>query len=130
MADTIINEYIVRYREIYKKNRPVTSPALKQEIYFNSEGFNHLLFKNGKKRTDKTIMNRLPLIPLAVPVIKNCKETAEVRSRKEKIKGNAVSVKYYALEANVGKSNTRVRVIIRKIGQKGNYNFHSIMKYN
>jgi hypothetical protein len=130
MTEIIINDFIDKYRELYKKNRPLLSPALKQEIHFNSEGFNHLLFKGGKKRTDKAIINRLPLVPLAIPVIKNCKKTLEIRSRKETIKGKDVSVKYYSLEANVGKSSTRVRVVIRKIGKNGNYNFFSIMKYN
>jgi hypothetical protein len=130
MSQLIINDFIAKYRELYKKNRPVFSPALKTEIHFNSEGFSHLLFKGGKKRTDKVIINRLPLIPLAVPVIKICKQTIEVRSRKETIKSQTVAVKYYSLEANVGKSSTRVRVVIRKVGRKGNYNFFSIMKYN
>lgn len=130
MTEIIINDFVDKYREIYKKNRAVLSPALKQEIHFNSEGFNHLLFKGGKKRTDRVVANRLPLIPLAIPVIKNCKKTLEIRSRQETIKGQAVNVKYYSLEANVGKSSTRVRVVIRKIGKNGNYNFFSIMKYN
>jgi hypothetical protein len=130
MTEIIINDFIAKYRELYKKQRPVISPALKQEIKFNAEGFNHLLFKGGKKRADKAVINRLPLVPLAVPVIKTCRKTLEIRSRRQTIKGKTVSVKYYSLEANVGKSSTRVRVVIRKVGRAGNYNFYSIMKYN
>ena len=120
------------YRKIqgYKTFRPVYCAALKTRVNFNSEGFNHLIFKGGKKRTDRVIVNRLPILLLAVPVIKKCSKTIETRVREETIKGKLVKTTYYALEANVGKSNTRVRVVVRRIGTGGGYNFFSIMKYN
>jgi len=127
-----INVFIAKYRTEHKTFNPAYSPALKGKINFNSDGFSHLIFKGGKKRTGKIVMNRLPLLPLTVPVIKNCPKVLEKRVREEKIKGieGEVKVTYYSLEAIVGKSSTRVRVVIRKVGTNGNLNFFSIMKFN
>jgi hypothetical protein len=130
MTEVEIKGFIEKYRAIYKTFSPVYSPALGAKVNFNSEGFNHLTFKSGKKRTDNIVINRLPILLLAAPVIKNCPKTIETRTRKENIKGKPTKTTYYALEANVGKSSTRVRVVVRRIGVGGAYNFFSIMKYN
>ena len=92
-------------------------------------GFKHLIFIGKHRRENKAIMNRLVLIPLIVPVIRNCDEEIEIRVRRETIDGKRVRVTYYALEALVGKSNARVRVVTRKVGEKGSHFFQSIMKY-
>lgn len=88
-----------------------------------------MLFSGGKRRKDKDIINRLPLLHLAIPVIKSCTSVKETRESEEIINGKKVTVSYFALESYVGRSNTRVRVVIRKVGKKGNYNFYSIMRY-
>ena len=105
-----INTFIENWRVFYSNLEPTLSPALNTQISFNSQGFNHLLFKKKVKRTDKVIFNRLPLLPLIVPVIKNCSEIKEVRTRKENIKGKEKEVSFFSLEANVGRGSPRVRV--------------------
>jgi hypothetical protein len=45
------------------------------------------------------------------------------------IDGKKVQVTYHALEARVGKDGVRVRVVTRKVGDKGRHYFQSIMKY-
>ena len=92
-------------------------------------GFKHLIFKGKHRRETKAIFNRLVLVPLIAPVIHNCEEEVEIRLRREMIDGKKVKVTYYALEAHVGKDSVRVRVVTRKVGQKGKHYFQSIMKY-
>jgi len=122
-------EFVEKYRDSYKRIVPVESPAIKNKIYFNMYGFKHLVFKGKHRRESKAILNRLVLVPLIVPVIRNCDEALEIRIRKEIIDGKKVTVTYHALESHVGKDSVRVRVITRKVGKKGRHYFHSVMKY-
>ena len=125
-----IGEIIDRYKITYQKFKPTFSAALNDKVFFNMAGFKHLVFKNKHRRTNKVIYSRMVLIPLIRPVIRKCKHETETRVRNEIIDGKEVKVTYKALEAKVGKSATRVRVVVKKVGQKGNYYFQSIMKYN
>jgi hypothetical protein len=125
-----ISEVIAKYRALYAKISPVKSPAIGDKVYFNIRGFKHLIFKGKHRRDNATIYNRLVLIPLIVPVIKNCEEEVEIRIRREIISGQKVRVTYYALEARVGNNAARVRVVTRKLGERGQHYFQSIMKYN
>ena len=92
-------------------------------------GFKHLIFKGKHRRETKTVVNRLVLVPLIFPVINNCEEEIEIRIRREIIDGKKIKVTYFALESYVGKDNTRVRVITRRVGKDGKHYFQSIMKY-
>ena len=125
-----IQEIISKYKTIYKRIKPVSSPAIGDEVHFNMPGFKHLIFKGKHRRDNKTIYNRLVLVPLIKPVIENCDEETEVRVRRELIDGKKTKVTYYALEARVGKSEVRVRVVTRKIGENGKHYFQSVMKFN
>lgn len=122
-------ELIAKYRSEYKKLRPIASSAIGEKVHFNMPGFKHLIFKGKHRRETAIITNRLVLIPLIAPVIRNCTEEVEIRIRKETIDGKKVRVTYYALEAHVGKNSVRVRVVTRKVGDKGKHYFQSIMKY-
>lgn len=122
-------ELIERYRSEYIKLRPINSRAIGDAVYFNMYGFKHLIFKGKHRRETNAILNRLVLVPLIAPVIRNCQEEVEIRVRREVIDGKKVKVTYYALEAHVGKNSVRVRVVTRKVGDKGKHYFQSIMKY-
>ena len=124
-----ISEIIKKYRTEYARLRPVFSRAIGDKVYFNMFGFKHLIFKGSHRRKNKNILNRLILIPLIVPVIKNCEREVEIRQRYEIVKGKEVRATYYTLEAKVGQDAARVRVVTRKIGEKGHHYFQSIMKY-
>lgn len=124
-----MKEIIEKYRGEYKKLSPTYSRAIGDKIHFNMFGFKHLIFKGNRRRDNRTIMNRLVLIPLILPVIHNCDEEVEIRVRRETIDSKRVRVTYYALEARVGKSSARVRVVTRKVGEKGRHYFQSVMKY-
>ena len=122
-------DLIAKYRGEYKKLKPTHSKAIGEKVYFNMPGFKHLIFKGKHRRESAAIFNRLVLIPLIAPVIYNCTEEVEIRIRNEVIDGKKVKVTYYALEAHVGKDSVRVRVVTRKVGEKGKHHFQSIMKY-
>lgn len=121
---------IAKYQTVYQNITPVFSPAIGDRVYFNQRGFKHLIFKGKHRRDNKTIHDRLVLIPLIVPVIKQCEEEVEIRIRRENIAGDRIKVIYYALEAHVGNDKSRIRVVTRKIGKKGKHYFQSVMKYN
>ena len=130
MSDRIsTGELIAKYRAIYQTLKPIRSKAIGGTVYFNMPGFKHLIFKGKHRRETAAIYNRLVLVPLIAPVIHNCDEISETRIRKEMIDGKKVQVTYYALEAHVGKDSVRVRVVTRKVGDKGQNYFQSIMKY-
>ncbi len=109
--------------------RPIESKAIGAKVHFNMPGFKHLVFKGQHRRETAAIFNRLVLVPLIAPVIHNCDEVLETRIRKEVIDGKKIEVTYHALEARVGKDSVRVRVVTRKVGDKGQHYFQSIMKY-
>lgn len=122
-------DMVAKYRAEYVNLKPIYSKAIGDEVHFNMFGFKHLIFKDKHRRGTKVIFNRLTLVPLIAPVINNCDEEVEIRIRREVINGKKVKVTYYALEAHVGKNSVRVRVITRKVGEKGKHYFQSIMKY-
>jgi len=124
-----ISDIIKKYRTVYNSLRPVNSKAIGDRVYFNMFGFKHLIFKGKHRRQNKAIFDRLILIPLIVPVIKNCERETEMRQRYEMVKGKEVKATYYALEAKVGKDAARVKVVTRKVGTRGRHYFQSIMKY-
>jgi hypothetical protein len=109
---------------------PVFCSCLNRNINFTSDGFMHLIKKgDGKPRTIQEIKYKTKPIPLIVPVIKNATDASyEKRLVRKNSKKNApiVLAEYWGLEANVGKSNVSVRVIIRRVGD-GQAHFWSVM---
>lgn len=124
-----IKKYINRYRKIYKTLKPTYCPALKAQINFTSEGFNHLIFKNGHRRSNKQIKNRLPLISLIIPTLKKCKSSSKVQVMDETYKSRLITVMYFELAHIVGKKRpVKIKIIIKKRGSLGNLFFLSAMK--
>lgn len=70
------------------------------------------------------------LVPLIRPVIRKSLEVTETRIRTELLKSKETKATYKAIEARVGRKSTRVRVVVKKIGENGKYYFQSVMKYN
>ena len=83
-------------QKFYNEIRTVQSPALNENIYFNSEGFNHIVFKKSRSEREKSSqMLRFKLLPLAKKLIElsttyqEFEETLkefEVKSYKKRIK--------------------------------------------
>lgn len=129
-SEITMNTIIKKYKNSYQKFTPVYSSAIGDDVYFNMSGFKHLIYKNNRRRPNSIIYSRLVLIPLIKPVIHACEETTETRTGVEDVKGEPLKVEYRALEARVGKSSARVRVVVKKIGKNGKYYFQSVMKIN
>jgi hypothetical protein len=71
-------------------------------------------------------MYRLGILPLAIPVIKRATKIYKYNSP-EYLNTYEKYVEFWALREKVGKQNTTITVILRRIGT-GNITFHSIMK--
>ena len=122
-------EYVAKFRKKYKALRPIYSKALKGTIFFTSEGFNHLLFKNGHRRPIKVIRSRLPLINLIPPVLIHSETVGKIRIQEERYKGRKVSATYFEFKKIVGaKRPTKIKVVIKKRGSLGKLQFLSVMK--
>lgn len=112
-------------RTWYKNIGKVYCPVLKEEVIFNSKGFHHLIYPNGKMRPIKEQMYKLGILPLAIPVIKNAKKV----SKYEKcfVKELGKEAEFWTLKEEAGVWCNLITVILRKVGT-GNITFLSIMK--
>lgn len=111
----------------YKAVRKVFCPILSEDIIFNSKGFHHLLFDGlGHARSRKERMYRLGLLPLIIPVLKSCVGVHEYTPPTYS-KTHNKNVEYWLLRQTVGKQDTLVTIILRRIGT-GNITFYSVWK--
>jgi len=109
----------------YTSIKKVYCPILKEYIVFNSKGFHHLIYPNGKRRPQKEQMYKLGLLPLIIPVIKN--STKISKYEKCFVKDLGKEAEFWVLMEIVGKQNTLTKVILRRVGT-GNITFLSVMK--
>ena len=112
-------------RNWYKTIGKVYCPLLKEEVVFNSKGFHHLMYSNGRRRPIKEQMYKLGLLPLVIPVIKNAKNI--YKYEKVFVKEFGKEVEFWVLRETVGRQKTLVKIILRRIGT-GNITFFSVMK--
>ncbi|MDO8664444.1 MAG: hypothetical protein Q7K44_02765 [Candidatus Liptonbacteria bacterium] len=120
--------------KFYNSIGKIASPALHQDIYFNAEGFNHIVFKRARTERERSSqVLRFRLLPLAIRLLKisttyqEFEETikeVEVKEFKQKIK-KTKPVKYWGLIAII--DGRKIKVIVRKIGDNGNMHFWSIV---
>ncbi|MCK4355012.1 hypothetical protein KAW43_01500 [Candidatus Parcubacteria bacterium] len=114
-------------RRWYKSIKKVYCPVLKQDVFFTSKGFHHLVYPNGKMRPIKEQMYKLGLLPLVIPVIKGAKKIHKYE--KSFIKDLGKNAEFWTLKEVVGQQETLAKVILRKVGT-GNIIFLSVMKKN
>lgn len=112
-------------RNWYKNIKKIYCPVLKQDVFFTSKGFHHLIYPGGKMRPIKEQMYKLGLLPLAIPVIKNAKKI--YKYEKSFIKDLGKEAEFWILRETVGRQKTLTKVILRRVGT-GNIIFLSIMK--
>ena len=121
-------------QELYNNINSVFSPALKEKIIFQAEGFNHIVFKKDHSERERSSQFlRFKLILLAKKLIElsttyqefeeTIKEFA-VKKYKRKIKENK-AVKYWGIIAII--DGRKIKVILRKIGNSGSSHFWSII---
>ncbi|MBI4120028.1 MAG: hypothetical protein HY454_01040 [Parcubacteria group bacterium] len=121
-------------QKFYSAIGSAISPAFNQKVYFNSEGFNHIIFKSARSERERSSqVLRFKLLPLALKLVKisttyqEFEETIgefEVKSYKSKIK-KSKPVSYWGIIAIV--DGRKIKVIIRKIGENGTMHFWSVV---
>ena len=121
-------------QNFYSQIGSVFSPAFKEKVYFTSEGFNHIIFKSSRTEREKSSqILRFELLPLAIRLLRESttyqefEETLkefEIKSYKKRIKKSRL-VRYWGIIAIV--SGTKIKVIIRKVGDNGTMHFWSIV---
>jgi len=120
-------ELLKERRNWYKKIKKIYCPALKEDIFFTSKGFHHLIYPGGRMRPIKEQMYKLGLLPLVIPAIKNAKKI--YKYEKSFIKDLGKETEFWILKEIVGQQKTLIKVILRKIGT-GKIIFLSVMKKN
>lgn len=123
-------------REDYKTWVPVFCPALREFIYFNMQGFNHLRFEiNNTPRDPKEAMYKLGLLPLVRSVIHMATKVERYERRLSPIGGSRKKVmreiEYWGLMETVGTTRpAKVRVVLRRIvgSHEKRIHFWSVMK--
>jgi hypothetical protein len=133
ISEEKFNQRKTEAESFYKSIGPIKCPYFSGEcVYFNSTGFEHLVFKEWNKTRSQTEQyTRFRLLPLAVSVIKKSGTLQEFDERKlfvrtkSKDGWNKVmkTVKYYVFVAIVGE--LRLKVIVKEI-EGGQKNFHSV----
>ncbi len=112
------------YKKQYKSLVPCYCPALKETVYFNQDGFHHLLFKNRRERSTDEKLYRLSLLPYIHEIIEKS-ATAKLR-----IKSENPLVKTWAISHRIIKEDgiqcTAKVVVIRK-KPNGRLYFLSVM---
>jgi len=118
----------------YKQIKTVWCPYLQSKVHFNSEGFEHLLFKSWNRtrsRVDQYV--RLRLFPIAVKIIRKSHTLQEydecrmfVRQKiNSRWENRAKMVRYYVFIAIDKDRNVRLKVIIKEI-EGGSKFFYSL----
>ncbi len=120
-------------RDDYKKWLPIYCIAVREYIYFNMQGFNHLRFKiDNTPRNPKEAMYKLGLLPLVRPAIHEATVVKKYERRIAPLGGSRKIVlkemEYWTVESIVGKKNTRVRVVLRRVVGGEHIHFWSVMK--
>jgi len=121
-------------QDFYSSTGRIFSPALETEISFNSEGFNHIIFKKGRSERERSSqILRFKLLPLAIKLVKKSttyqeyEETISTISAKKYKKKAFITrpIKYWGIIAII--DGRKIKVILRKIGDNGNIHFWSVV---
>ena len=120
-------------RDDYKTWVPVYSSAIREYVFFNMVGFNHLRFKpNNTPRDPKVAMYKLGLLPLVRPAIHKATSVSQYKRMLGPIGGSRKVVlkefEYWGLVAVIGKRNTKVKVVLRRAVNGDRLHFWSVMK--
>lgn len=112
---------------------PVFCPAIREYVFFNSKGFNHLRFKiDNTPRNPKEAMYKLGLLPLVRSVIHSSFKVDKYERRLSPVGGTRKPVmkeiEYWGLISVVGKRNIKVRVVLRRLINSKKIHFWSVMK--
>jgi hypothetical protein len=123
--ETLKKGQLVFYENL--KRNPVYCPVIGDSVFFNSGGWQHLLYKpNRKNRTVDEQYLKLSCLIHVPDVIKDCKGIAAEKITKEKVKEKVKEIREVALVSE-NKQKEKIKVIIQKVGS-GKYTFRSVMR--
>jgi hypothetical protein len=110
-------------RNLYNSfENPIWCTSLKSNVYFNAQGFHHLLYDGlGRKRSQKQQEKRLNFVQFIPSIIKNA--SIESYRKVESHRTGSKEVKYWALRTYINK-DAEIRIVIKQIGS-GNRIFWS-----
>lgn len=122
--------------EYYKSIGQIMCPYFKRVVIFNSDGFHHLQFSDGRERDKTSQLLKFKLLPLVPRTIASAGTVQEYRKQWGKVgrkKANGFQetkeMEYWgfvAIVQNSSKENIKIRIIIRRVGD-GNLTFWSVM---
>jgi len=120
-------------RPYYGKIGSVFSPALNTNIHFNSEGFNHIIYRNKREERDKSSqILRFKLLPLVFELVQLSTTHQEYEEIMQEIvaekygkctKENKLVI-YWGVIAII--KRRKIKVVLRKIGN-GQVMFWSVI---
>jgi hypothetical protein len=102
------------YKQKYYQIKSIFCVVLKEKVYFNNYGFNHLIRKRGVKRFFWDIKRRFKLLIFVEEILVSIDVRVDYR------KGN---IKYWAISKTLGKR--KLKIVLRKI-KRGKLHFYSI----
>lgn len=113
------NSFEQKQKLFYKNFHSVFCPALQEEIFFDSTGLNHLIYKNRRPRPATERHYRLSLLPYVYSVIHNSKQAVlETISTDPLIQTWSLNFKLIKKGMNGQPCSVKVIVIRRKPGGK------------
>ncbi len=87
-AKNTFTEFLEKRRTDYKIWVPVYSSVLREHVYFNARGCNHLRFHiNNTPRNPEEVMYKLGLLPLVRPIIHSSTKVDQYERRLAPIGG-------------------------------------------
>lgn len=108
------------------------------EVHFNSDGFHHLRYDGHRSERNKKVQkNKFRFFPQAVEIIEKSTTVQEYRqglcpvgkSNSSGFRKTAV-VEWFGFFAITDFNNSiRIMVVVRKVGENGQYHFWSVMPY-
>lgn len=132
------NELKQATEQKYKSIGKIYSPALKADIFFNSDGWHHLRYDCSRSERDKRVQqNKFIYFDNAVDIIKKSNTIQEYR-RGQQVEGKpdknglqkVKRVQWFGMFVVISFSkNMRVKAVIRKVGDDGQYHFWSVMPF-
>ncbi|MBU1037326.1 hypothetical protein KKF32_04895 [Patescibacteria group bacterium] len=118
----------------YNSIGKVRSPVFNEDVGFNAEGFNHIVYKTARTERERpSQILRFKLLRLARKLVEvsttyqEYEETLKeftVKRHKKKV-NKSQPVKYWGIIAII--DGRKIKVILRKIGENGKLHFWSIV---
>lgn len=108
-------------KQFYSSLKKVWSPALNEDVTFNSSGFRHLVWQKKTPRRQKEQIKRFGLLPHVAEVINSPDKSFEYR----RISKQTGDVQFWGFAKQI--EVMQIKVVVRQVGN-GNKHFFSIFE--